>query len=142
MNFVVKRNNQNNLSFIDEFFDDFFTRGGFQNRTSSCMRTDIREVEKGYELDIDVPGYAKEDIMISLDKGYLTIEAKKETSNEESNKHYLRRERVVGNAARSFYVGDHIQETDIKASYNNGILTVSIPKERTNQKEKKMIAIE
>ena len=142
MNFVVKRNNQNNLSFIDEFFDDFFPRGGFQGRASSCMKTDIREVEKGYELDIDVPGFAKEDIVISLDKGYLTIEAKKESSKEETNKHYLRRERVVGNAARSFYVGDYIQETDIKASYNNGILTVSIPKEGTNQKEKKLIAIE
>lgn len=142
MNFVVKRNNQNNLSFIDEFFDDFFPRNAFTTRNSSCMRTDIREVEKGYELDIDVPGFTKEDITISLDKGYLTIEAKKETNKEEKNQHYLRRERVIGNAARSFYVGDQIQETDIKASYNNGILTVAIPKEGANQREKKVISIE
>ena len=142
MNFVVKRGtNRNNLSFIDEFFDDFFPRNTMRQAVS-CMRTDIREVENGYELDIDVPGFAKEDITISLDKGYLPIEAKKEEKKEEQELHYLRRERVVGNAARSFYVGDNIQETDIQASYNNGILTVRIPKEGSNPKEKKLISIQ
>jgi HSP20 family protein len=139
MNFVVKRNN--NLSFIDELFDDFISKPAFRSG-SSCMRTDIREVENGYELDIDVPGYGKEDITITLDKGYLTVEAKKESTSETQEQHFLRRERILGNAARSFYVGEEIHETDIRANYLNGILTVFIPKNGTNIKEKKQIAIQ
>ena len=106
------------------------------------MRTDIKEVEHGYELDIDVPGYGKEDIKISLDKGYLTVEAKHEEDKEEKQGHFIRRERFLGSSARSFYVGDEIAEKDIKAEYDKGILKLFIPKEGTNVKEKKYINIE
>ncbi|MCK7484884.1 MAG: Hsp20/alpha crystallin family protein [Bacillus subtilis] len=139
MNNLVRRNN-NNLSFIDEFFDDFFIRPAYKT-SGSCMRTDIREIENGYELDIDVPGFAKEDIKISLEKGYLTIEAKKDETKEQKDQHFLRRERFLGSSARSFYVGEEIAVEDIKANHNLGILTVFIPKQGTNVKEKKFIDI-
>jgi len=140
MNNLIRRPN-NSLSFIDELFDDFFTTPSFKTNTS-CMRTDIRELENGYELDIDVPGFAKEDIKISLEKGYLTIEARREESKEEKKTQYLRRERFLGNSARGFYVGDEIGVEDIKASHELGILRVFIPKQGSNVKEKKFISIE
>ena len=105
------------------------------------MKTDIIEIENVYELHLDVPGFGKEEIKISLDKGYLTIEAKKEEVTEEKEKHYLRKERFFGTCARSFYVGDEISQEDIKANYDKGILTVFIPKEGTNKKEPKYIDI-
>ncbi len=115
------------------FFDDFFTSETQRNATS--MKTDILEVKDGYELHIDVPGYKKEDIKISLEKGYLTIEAKKEESKEiiDEDTKYLRRERFYGTAARSFYVGEEIIQEDIKAHYDAGILTVHVPKEGSNK---------
>jgi len=139
MNSLIKRNG--NLSIFDDFFDDFFVRP-LQRNSQNCMRTDIKEVDEGYELDIDVPGYGKEDIKISLEKGYLTVEAKREAENEEKNGHFIRRERFLGSAARSFYVGEDIAEKDIKANYDKGIVTLFIPKQGTNVKEKKYIEIE
>lgn len=139
MNSIIKRNND--LSILDDLFDDFFTRP-IQRNGANCMRTDIKEVEDGYQLDIDVPGYGKEDIKISLEKGYLTVEAKHDDEKEEKNGHFIRRERFLGSAARSFYVGDDIAEKDIKAGYDKGILTLSIPKQGTNVKAKKYIEIE
>ena len=106
------------------------------------MRTDIKEIDDGYELHIDVPGFAKEDIKISLEKGYLTVEAKHEEKDEEKNGHYVRRERFLGSTARSFFVGEEIAEKDIKAEYDKGILKLFVPKEGTNIKEKKYISIE
>jgi len=135
---LVKRNNS--LSFFDDFFDDFFQP---TTRTmNSSMKTDILELEKGYELQIDVPGFEKEDVKISLENGYLTIEAKKEKEEERKDVHYLKRERFLGSCARSFFVGEEIAEKDIKAEYDKGTLKVFVPKEGTNVKEKKYIAIE
>jgi HSP20 family molecular chaperone IbpA len=129
-----------NYPFFD-IFDDFFTTST-SKRSSSSMKTDILQLDNGYELHIDVPGFGRDDIRISLDKGYLTIEAKKEEINEEKDKHYLRRERFTGTTARSFFVGEEISEEDIKAKYDNGILNLFIPKEGTNKKETKYISIE
>jgi HSP20 family protein len=135
---LVKRNNS--LSFFDDFFDDFFQP---TTRTmNSSMKTDILELEKGYELQIDVPGFEKEDVKISLENGYLTIEAKKEKEEERKDVHYVKRERFLGSCARSFFVGEEIAEKDIKAEYDKGTLKVFVPKEGTNVKEKKYIAIE
>jgi len=128
--------------FFNDIFDDFFTTNSTRRISTSSLKTDILEVENGYELHIDVPGFDKEDIKINLDKGYLTIEAKKEEVKEEDNKHYVRRERFTGACARSFYVGDDIREEDVKAKYENGTLNLFIPKEGTNKKETKYIAIE
>ena len=124
-----------------DIFDDFFTSDS-QRRSNSSMKTDILEVENGYELHIDVPGFSKDEIKISLDKGYLSVEASKEEVTEEKEKHYLRRERFFGKCARSFYVGDDIQEEDIKAKYEKGILNLFIPKEGTNKKATKYIDIQ
>lgn len=134
---VVKRND--GYPFFD-VFDDFFTTNN-SKRTASSMKTDILELDNGYELNVDVPGFSKADIKISLDKGYLNIEAKKEAVKEDNGTHYLRRERFFGTCARSFYVGDDIQEEDIKAKYDKGILNLFIPKEGTNKKETKYIDI-
>jgi len=128
--------------FFNDIFDDFFTTSASRRLPSSSMKTDILEVENGYELHIDVPGFGKEDIKITVDKGYLTIEARKEEVQEDSNKHYVRRERFTGTCARSFYVGEDIQEEDINAKYEKGILNLFIPKEGTNKKEAKYISIE
>lgn len=139
MSNIVKRTND--LGFFDDFFDGFFTRP-VTNRQISCMKTDILENENGYTLEIDVPGFGKDDIKISLDNGYLTVEAKKEDEKEVKKDHYLRRERFLGSAARSFYVGDDIAQSDIKANYDKGILKLFIPKQGTNLKEKQYISIE
>lgn len=139
MNNIVKRST--GLTILDDLFDDIFSRPVLREG-SQCMRTDIKEVEHGYELNIDVPGYGKEDIKISLEKGYLTVEAKREEDKEEKKGHYVRRERFLGSSARSFYVGDEIAEKDIKAEYDKGILKLFVPKEGTNVKEKKYIDIE
>ncbi len=134
---IIKRNNS--LSFFDDFFDDFFTP---TKRAQSCMKTDILDKEDGYELQIDVPGFDKDDIKISLDNGYLTVEAKVEKESEDKNTHYLKRERYVGASARSFYVGEDISEKDIQANYEKGMLKLMVPKQGTNVKEKKYIEIQ
>lgn len=136
---LVRRGN--GLSFFNDFFDDFITTPTLRNG-NSYMKTDVLDVDKGYELHVDVPGFGKDDIKISLDNGYMTIEAKKEENTEEKDSHYLKRERYMGSAARSFYVGEDITEKDIKASYDKGILKLFIPKEGTNVKETKYIEID
>ncbi|MGE4572077.1 MAG: Hsp20/alpha crystallin family protein [Candidatus Izemoplasmatales bacterium] len=134
---IIKRNNA--LSFFDDFFDDFFTPN---KRNQSCMKTDILDKDNEYELQIDVPGFSKEDIKISLDNGYLTVEAQVEKTQENKNTHYLKRERYVGASARSFYVGEDISEEDIQANYDKGMLKLTVPKQGTNVKEKKYIEIQ
>lgn len=138
MNNLVKRTHT--FPIFDDFFDDFFQKP-LQRTGSNCMRTDIQEADNGFTLEIDVPGFGKEDIKISLDNGYLTVEAAKEEKKDESEGHYLRRERFLGTAARSFYVGEDIAQSDIKASYDKGILSLFIPKQGTNVKAKQYIDI-
>jgi len=133
---IIKRNNS--LSFFDDFFNDFFTP---TKRNQASMKTDILEKEDGYELHIDVPGFDKEDIKVSLDNGYLSVEAKIEKETEDKEAHYLKRERFLGASARSFYVGEDIAEEDIQANYDKGMIKLFIPKEGTNVKEKKYIEI-
>lgn len=136
---LIKRNND--LTFFDDFFDGFFSKP-LVSGTTPLMRTDIKEIETGYELELDVPGFGKDDIKISLEKGYLTVEAHKEENKENKNVRYLRQERVYSSCARSFFVGDDIAEADIKAGYDKGILTLFVPKQGTNIKEKQYISIE
>jgi len=109
------------------------------------MKTDVKEEEKGFVLDIDLPGYDKENIGITLENGYLLVSAKKiEEVNEEDKKgKYLRRERKCGAVSRTFFVGEGLKEEDIKASFKNGVLQVAFPKEPAKKlEEKKVIAIE
>ena len=102
------------------------------------MKTDIKETESAYELDIDLPGYKKEDVQAELKDGYLTISAKTNTTKEEKDENgkYLRKERYSGSCSRSFYVGEDITEEDIKAKFEDGTLKLSIPKKEAKPVEK------
>lgn len=128
--------------FDDDFFsDDFFNGRGKEH--FQLMKTDIREDENGYTLEIDLPGYKKEDIKIDVTDGYLTIHAKtSDEVNEEKKGKYVRRERFMGEATRSFYVGDDVKEDEIKASFKNGILNLNVPKVSPEEKESEKKYIE
>lgn len=137
---LVPRNNNLGFSLFDNMFDDMFRDPFFtSSNTTKLMKTDIQEKDDKYILDMDLPGYDKEDIKAQLKDGYLTISAQKNTSNEDKDEkgNYIRRERYCGKCSRSFYVGDSIKEEDIKASFNNGILELTFPKE-VPQKEEEM----
>ena len=108
------------------------------------MKTDIRETEKGFELDIDLPGFKKEDIQAQLKDGYLTISAQKAVNmdqKDEKGTRYIRRERYNGSCSRSFYVGEAVTEEDIEAKFENGILQLSIPKKVPEAPVQKQIMI-
>ena len=135
--------------FDDDWMDFPFDRdfwGRTNNKTTkNLMKTDIREHDAGYELDIDLPGFKKDEIKVELENGYLTISATKGANNDEQDKKgkYIRRERYAGTMQRSFYVGDDVTQEDIKAKFENGILRLSIPKKDAKAVEtKKTIAIE
>ena len=111
------------------------------------MKTDIKEKDDGYELEIDLPGFTKDEIKASLDNGYLTISAAKGLDKDEQEKetgHYIRRERYAGACQRSFYVGDAVEQDDIKGEFKHGILKLFVPKKEAKKevKENKYIAIE
>ena len=102
----------------------------------NLMKTDIREDENSYLLEVDLPGYSKDDIKIDITDGYLTINAKVEKENNDEKKNYVRRERFTGEVSRSFYVGDDIKEDEVKANFKNGILTLEVPKLSLEDKKK------
>ncbi len=116
-----------------DLFDDLF----FSNN-DKVMKTDIKEHEDSYELLVDLPGFEKENINISIENGYLTIQAKTSSNKDDEQKgKYVRRERYAGEFSRSFYVGEDIADDDIKASFKNGILNIVIPKEEKEEVENK-----
>ena len=121
---------------FDLFGDDFFRDDFFKGEKNNLMKTDIKETDNNYILDIDLPGYRKEDIKVDITGGYLTIHAKTSSENKEEHKgKFVRRERFTGECTRSFYVGEDIKENEIKASFKNGILNLEVPK--VNPEEKK-----
>ena len=140
--------------FGERLFDDFFffVRPArelmkIQTPANGIMKTDVKETENGYELEIDLPGYTKEDVKGEIKDGYLTISATTSKNNDEKDEktgRYIRRERYYGSCSRSFYVGEEVTEEDIKAKFENGILKVCIPKKEAQPQveEKKFIAIE
>ncbi len=135
---------------FDDFFDDFMVpeKPGFAGARNynGLMKTDVKENEGDFELNIDLPGYGKEDVTAELKNGYLTINATKKAENDEKDKNgkFLRRERFYGSCSRSFYVGKQVTEEDIKAKFENGVLIVTIPKKEDQPKveQKKYIPIE
>ena len=130
--------------FGEDLFNDDFMNGFkfpdvdkvlYGKHASNVMKTDVRETESGYEVDIDLPGFKKDEISASLENGYLTISA-------EDGK-YIRKERYAGAMSRSFFVGEDLTQEDIKAKYEDGILKLSVPKkEKAPVKGDKYIAIE
>ncbi len=138
---MVPRRRYSTDLFDEMFRDPFFRR--VENET--VMKTDIQEKDGEYQFDIDLPGYKKEDVSAELNDGYLTITAKKESSNDEKDDkgNYIHRERYTGECSRSYYVGKDVREEDIKASFNNGTLKLAFPKEVEKvEDKKKLIAIE
>ena len=129
-----------NSNVLDDLWDNVFT--GFN--TNRLMKTDVHEKDGKYIMDIDLPGYKKDDVKISLYNGNLTISAEKNESNEEKDAkgNLIRQERYSGNCSRSFYVGDSIRDNDIQASFKDGILTITVPTEAHKEEtEKKYIDI-
>ncbi len=131
-----------NYDLFDDIFDDPFFRGN----ENKLMKTDIKENEDSFELIIDLPGFDKNNIKMTINDGYLTINAKNVNNHDEKDKHgkYVRRERYFGECSRSFYVGKNVTEEEVKASYKDGVLKVELPKDDPNKKvpEKKYIQIE
>ena len=131
-------------TYRNNIFDDLFNTPFFTRSEQNMMKTDIKEHDTGYELTVDLPGVKKEDIKAELNDGYLTITAENNTSKDEKDEKgkYICRERYSGSYSRSFYVGDSITEEDIKAKFENGTLTLDIPKkEALPEKQNKYIAI-
>ena len=125
---------RNTFDLFDEFFDDdiFPKHEIFNKKERNLMKTDIKEKKDRYILDIDLPGFDKENITLSLNNGYLNIHAKVDKEIEEEK--YVRQERFHGECSRSFYIGDDIKENEIKADFKNGILKVEIPKKEIEDK--------
>ncbi len=112
----------------------------------SIMKTDVKETEQAYEIDMDLPGFGKEEITVDLDKGYLKVSAAKSVDKDEQDqetKKYIRRERYAGQMSRSFYVGDKVTVDDIHAKYTDGVLTLTVDKPDTKAvEESRRISIE
>lgn len=158
----------NDTMFSDLFDDPFFEGWRNTNNAMSAampanmMTTDVRETDKGYDVDIDMPGFKKDDINLELNNGYLTVSASRSSEHEDKDPaaegkdsdeqcacasdsgKWLRRERYMGSYSRSFYVGDDVKESDIHASYQNGTLCVQVPKMQAQPQveAKHQIAIE
>ena len=138
--------------FGENLFDDWvdfsfpsFDRDFYGNSSRSVMKTYVKETDKGYELDIELPGYQKEDVKAQLKDGYLTVQAVKNVNNDTKNEEgaYIRRERYAGTMSRSFYVGDNVTEGDIQAKFENGVLKLAVPKKEAKKvEENKYIAIQ
>ena len=125
---------------FDDMFDDHF----FTKRENQIMKTDVKEKDGNYILEIDLPGYTKENIDLNLNEEYLTVSAEMSTETDDSNEKekYLHKERFYGKCSRSFYVGENITEEDINASFKNGILSITFPKEEEKiEQPKKHIEI-
>ena len=140
-------------SLFDNFLEDFaFPTFGntekqlYGKQGKNLMKTDVKETEAGYVVDIDLAGFKKDEIKMQLDHGYLTVSASKGVENGEKDQegNYVRRERYTGSMSRSFYVGEHVTEKDVHPKYENGILTFELPREEKKPVEEKSryIAIE
>ncbi|MGN8922104.1 Hsp20/alpha crystallin family protein [Lachnospiraceae bacterium HCP28S3_F9] len=140
--------------FGENLFDDFMDDFAFPNvdkvlygkHASNLMKTDVKETDSGYEVDIDLPGFKKDEIQMQLENGYLTVSAAKGLNKDEKNEdgRYVRRERYAGSVSRSFYVGENVTEKDVHPKYENGILSFKMPKDdkKAVEEKKHYIAIE
>ena len=146
--------------FSDNFFDDFFEfpfiddraeknaeRKLYGHHVANLMKTDIKEFDDKYEVEIDLPGFKKDEIKVSLDNGYMTVSAAKGLDKDEKEKKsgkYIRRERYAGACERSFYVGENVTEADVKGEFKHGILKLFVPKKEKQPEvpQEKFIAIE
>ena len=129
--------------FLSDPFDTFFGSIPAQNSTPNLMRADVKDCEDSIEMVIDLPGFSKDNVTAELKDGMLTVSAETSSENEEKQGTYVRKERFSGKCSRSFYVGDEIEEEDIKAKFDNGTLQITVPKkvEQPKLEEKRTIDI-
>ena len=117
---------------MDSFEEEFFGRKNplYGKHAKNMMKTDVRETDGTYEVDIDLPGFKKEDISVSFENGYLTVSTNKTLDRDDKDKDgkYIRQERYAGSMSRSFFIGKNIPKEDIKAKYEDGVLRLSVPK--------------
>ena len=142
---------ENLMDVFDDFDRSFFRsfpqpdRALYGKNAGRMMKTDVKETDEGYELDVELPGFKKDEIKLELNSGYLTISTEKNLEKDEKSQQgkILRQERYSGTMQRSFYVGGSITEEDIKAKYENGVLSLTVPKKDARKvPEKKQILIE
>ena len=128
---------------FDNFLNDPFFKES-ERLSHPLMKTDIKETEDSYIIDVDLPGFDKENIKIDVTDGYLNINASVNNEEKEEKENYLRKERFSGECSRSFYIGEDVKTEDIKANFRNGILTLDVPKVKDEDKEpeKKFITID
>ncbi len=133
----MRYNVTRNHDLFDDFFDNMFRAPVYGGQ--SLMKTDVREKDGKYILDIEMPGYRKEDVRIALYNGTLTISAERHSNNDEKddNGRIIRQERYSGNCSRSFYVGEGIKDSDVHASFADGILKIELPTEQKKEEEEK-----
>ena len=124
---------------MDSFEEEFFGRKNplYGKHAKNMMKTDVRETDGTYEVDIDLPGFKKEDISVSFENGYLTVSTNKTLDRDDKDKDgkYIRQERYAGSMSRSFFIGKNIPKEDIKAKYEGGVLRLSVPKSDMKQIE-------
>lgn len=139
---LTERNVHNDYDFFDEAMNELFPFFWYnrRRRTQNYMRTDVKENEKEYVMEVELPGLEKKDIGLSVKDGYLNISVQKSESEKDENEKYIRRERSFS-CSRSYYIGD-VSKEEIKAKYENGILRVSIPKEQPKEPVSDKIEIE
>ena len=135
-------------NFFDDWMDDFSRTSNvdkqlYGKNAARVMKTDVRETDDGYEVEIDLPGFKKDQISLQLENGYLTISAAKGLDKEEKKDgRVIRQERYSGAMQRTFYVGDGVDHEDVKAKFEDGVLKLDIPKKSAKLPEKKTIMIE
>lgn len=149
---LMPYSNSLNSLFSENLLDDFFDLPGFKNfqtmqrMPQSIMHTDVKELENGYEIAMNLPGIKKDNVQAELKDGYLTVSASADTSNDTKDEEgkYIRRERYTGSCSRSFYVGEQITQEDIKARFEDGVLKIEVPKVEAKPavENKRYIAIE
>ena len=125
--------------FFDDNTESNVEKKLYGRRGKNLMKTDIKETEGGYELEMDLPGFTKDEIKVSLENGYMTISAAKGLDKDEQDKksgRYIRKERYAGSCERSFYVGEDITEEDIKGEFKHGILKLFVPKKEARLRGK------
>ena len=131
---------------MDSFEEEFFGRKNplYGKHAKNMMKTDVRETDGTYEVDIDLPGFKKEDISVSFENGYLTVSTNKTLERDDKDKDgkYIRQERYAGSMSRSFFIGKNIPKEDIKAKYEDGVLRLSVPKKDIKVIENNTISIE
>ena len=130
----------------DDFFDDFFNAPARRSyMPTASMKCDVKELDQSYQIDMQLPGYDKDDVEVSVDKGYLTVSAShNENKEDKEDGKYIRNECFTGSCQRSFYVGDAVKGEDISAAFNNGILSLTVPKAeaRPQNETKQLVHIE